>query len=344
MALWRAKQGGANQVPCIVLDNEERREMTILKTIILGTILGMRASPSHSHAFLSSLWSPTTGGSVSPPVGVDPGGSIDLIWKEARDSQSGHIFFNRSTEQEQSWQQEAYGLDRETPDWSRSSSPRLDSDGQGNVSAVWWTKHRDGTKDIRFNTSKNFGSSCGPTVKLNRDYGAFPPAVSVSWFNTRDGGGSVYFRASDDFGRTWREEVRMKGGDGDVEGPMEMAADDQGHLYVAWADNREGEYGIDLVASTDHGGKWFKEVRLEVAKAKISHASLPTLAADPSGHVSVAWQDARHSGWDIYLTMSSDFGNTWHTEGARLNTGPAGEAEARLSQMVRDGHGTIAVV
>jgi hypothetical protein len=167
--------------------------------------------------------------------------------------------------------------------------------------------------------------------------------VYAIWFDTRHGGGSIYFRASNDFGRTWREEVGLKGEEGDVEGPMQMAADDQGHIYVAWADNRDGEYGIYLVASADHGRTWSKEVRLDVAKAKLSRASLPTLAADPSGHVYVAWQDARHGGWDIYLNMSSDFGKTWHTEGVRLNTGAPGEAEAQLPQIALDGKGTIAV-
>jgi BNR repeat-like domain len=97
------------------------------------------------------------------------------------------------------------------------------------------------------------------------------------------------------------------------------------------------------VASADHGRTWAPEVRLDVGKAKASRASVPTLAADPSGHVYVAWQDARHGGWDIYLNMSSDFGKTWRTEGVRLNTGPPGEAEARLPRLAIDGQGTIAV-
>jgi hypothetical protein len=41
----------------------------------------------------------------------------------------------------------------------------------------------------------------------------------------------------------------------------------------------------------------------------------------------VAWQDARHGGWDIYLNMSADFGKTWRPEGMRLNTGAPGEAQ-----------------
>jgi hypothetical protein len=394
--------------------------MTILKTIILGAILGMLLSPSPSHAFLSNPSSQATAGSVSPRLSVDPTGAISLIWQQERDSQSGHMFFNRSTDRGQSWPPDARWLDREKPAGSRSSSLRVDSDGKGNVVAAWWTKHRDGKKDVLFSASRDFGASFGPPVKLNQGHGAFPPEVSAdgtghlyvvwsderteggdgnrrersgghriyfnrsddygatwlpqdmklsgdaagerrvmqawpqirsddqghvyaTWFDTRDGGGSIYFRASDDFGRTWREELRVKGEGGDVEGAMEMAADDQGHLSIAWADNRDGEYGIYLVASTDHGRTWSKYVRLDVAKTKVSRASLPTLAADPSGHVYVAWQDARHGGWDIYLNMSSDFGKTWRTEGLRLNAGPPGEAEAQLPQIVLDGKGTIAV-
>jgi BNR repeat-like domain len=393
--------------------------MTILKTIILGATFGMLLSPSQSHAFLANPSSQATGGSITPRLSVDSGGSIYLIWQEARDSQSGNIFFNRSTDRGQSWPQDARWLDREKPGGSRSSSPRLDGDGKGNVYAVWWTKHRDGTKDVLLSASKDFGASFGPAVKLNRDHGAFPPEISanrkghvyvvwaderteggertsrgrsqghriyfnrsddhgatwlaqdiklsgedasrgrvmhawpqirsddqghiyVIWFDTRHGG-SVYFRASDDFGRTWRQELRVKTGEGDVEGPMQLAADDRGHLYVAWADNRDGEYGIYLVASTDHGRTWSKETRIDVAKAKVARASLPTLAADPSGHVFVVWQDARHGGWDIYLNRSSDFGKTWRPDGLRLNAGPPGEAEAQLAQIALDGKGTVAV-
>jgi hypothetical protein len=124
---------------------------------------------------------------------------------------------------------------------------------------------------------------------------------------------------------------------------MQLAATDQGHLYVAWADNREGEYGIYLVASTDHGRTWSEAVRLDGAKAKVARASLPTLAADPAGHVYVVWQDARHGGWDIYLNHSADFGKTWRPTGIRINTSPAGEAEAQLPQLALHGTGTIVV-
>jgi hypothetical protein len=142
--------------------------MTILKTIILGAIFGMLLSPSPSHAFLSNPSSQATAGSVSPRLGADPTGAISLIWKQERDSQSGHMFFNRSTDRGQSWQQKARGLDREKPAGSRSSSPRVDSDGKGNVVAAWWTKHRDGKKDVLFSASGDFGASFGRRCQLIR--------------------------------------------------------------------------------------------------------------------------------------------------------------------------------
>ena len=63
--------------------------MTILKTIILGAILGMLLSPSQSHAFVSNPSSQATESSVTPRLSVDPTGAIYLIWKKERDSQSG---------------------------------------------------------------------------------------------------------------------------------------------------------------------------------------------------------------------------------------------------------------
>src|SRR5262245_23487170 len=146
--------------------------MTSLKAIMLGAVLGMLLSPYHSHAFLAIPSSQATGGSVAPRLSVDSEGSIYLIWKEARDSRAGSIFFSRSTHRGQHWAQEPRWLDRDKPSGSRSSSPRLVSDGKGNIYAVWWTKHRDGKKDVVLSASKDFGASFGPAGKLNRGDGA----------------------------------------------------------------------------------------------------------------------------------------------------------------------------
>ena len=55
------------------------------------------------------------------------------------------------------------------------------------------------------------------------------------------------------------------------------------------------------------------------------------LAAN-DGLVVAVWQDRRNSGltdWDIYLTWSSDHGDTWHTPNLRVNDDAIGEADQR---------------
>ena len=256
--------------------------MTFLKTIILGIILGMLVSPSQSTAFLSSSSMQTTPGLVSPRLAVDSGGAIYLVWKEMRNSQSGRIFFNRSTDAGKSWPQEARWLDREQADGARSSSPRLDNDGKGHVYAVWWTKHRDGKKDVLLRTSRDFGASFGPTVKLNKDYGAFPPEVStdgqghiyVVWADERteaesdsqrekSSGHRIYFNRSDDHGGTWLPEDIKLSGDAAGSGRMMQAwpqirSDDRGHVYAMWFDTRDGGGGATSgprTISAGHGGR-----------------------------------------------------------------------------------------
>src|SRR5262245_110354 len=261
--------------------------MTILKTIILGAILGMLVSPAHSDAFVSKPSSQALGSSVTPHLSVDPGGSIYLIYKEERDSQAGQIYFNRSTDRGQNWQQAPRGLEREKPAGARSSSPRVDSDGNGHVYAVWWTKHGDGKKDVLLSASRDSGASFGPTVKLNHGYGAFPPEVSadgkghvyVVWADERpesedgsprgrSGGHRIYLNRSDDFGVTWLAQDVKLSGEALSQGRVMQAwpqirSDDRGHAYVVWFDTRHGGGSIYFRASDDFGQTWREELRVK---------------------------------------------------------------------------------
>src|SRR5262249_40944669 len=154
-----------------------------------------------------------------------------LVWKEMRDSQSGHIFFNRSIDGGKSWQQEASWLDRDHTDGTRTSSPRIGKNGRGYVYAVWRTKHRDSKEDVPISTSKDNGASFGGTVKMNKEYGAFRPEISanekghiyVVWCDERTEAGDdrqrgkssghrIYFNRSDDHGGTWLpQDIKLSG-------------------------------------------------------------------------------------------------------------------------------------
>src|SRR2546421_9743940 len=143
--------------------------MTIRQTMLLGPLLGILLSPSPHHTFLATPASSAHKDAVSPHLHVDSGGAFYLLWQDVRDSQAGRIFFMRSRDRGPSWAPEAYELDRDKPSGARSSSPRLASDGHGHVYSVWWTKHGDGKKDVLVRTSRDFGASFGPAVKVNRE-------------------------------------------------------------------------------------------------------------------------------------------------------------------------------
>ena len=397
--------------------------MTWRNRTVLGTIAGLLLGCAASKAVFLDPSPDAQAGFVRPRLNIGPVGHVSLVWEKERPGQSYDIYFTRSTDQGKIWQQAVRWLDRDKPAGSWSSDPQIQGDGKGHLYVVWRTRHQDGRKDVLFTASKDFGTTFGPTIKLNRGSDASAPAISVdgnghlyvvwtdgrsegrsggpgrrlpthnlyinrsddhgetwlpqdlklnggppeslnpvmrawpqirtddrgnvaiAWFDNRDGWGSIYFRASTNFGKTWQEEMRLKAdAPGDILALPQMAGDDQGHLYVAWADNREGEYHIYLAGSDDFGRTWSKEARLDVNKAKRKPSVAPALVADASGRVYVAWQDARHGGWDIYLNVSLDYGKTWGIKDVRLNTGPPGEAEAQFPRIALDKQGAVAVV
>lgn len=305
--------------------------------------------------------------SSAPQMHNDGKGHVYVVWRTKHQDGKKDILFTASKDFGAT-----FGPKRKLNRGDGAFAPEISADGKGHVYVVWPDERAEGTvggegkkkrasHHIYFTRSDDHGESW-PDQEIKLNGGPEDPSkpvmrgwpqirsddqghVSVAWFDNRDGWGTIYFRASGDFGKTWQEERRLKEETkGDILGPIQMAGDDQGHLYVAWADNREGEYDIYLVASADFGRTWSKEVRLNAGRAKAARAMAPALAADDRGHIYVAWQDARHGGWDIYLNLSSDFGRTWLKEEIRLNTGPPGEAEAQWPHIALDGKGHVVVI
>jgi hypothetical protein len=303
--------------------------------------------------------------SSNPQIQSDGTGHVYIVWRTKHSDGRKDVVFTASKDFGATFRPKVK-LNRE----SGAFAPVISADGKGHLYVVWTDERPEGrggkpgrtytNHNLYLNRSDDHGESwlaqdiklnVGPQEPLNPVMRAWPQIrsddqgnVSVAWFDNREGWGSIYFRASHDFGKTWQEERRLKAGSpGDILGPLQMAGDDQGRLYVAWADNREGEYHIYLSASADFGRTWSTEVQLDASKAKGRPSVAPILAADASGRVYAAWQDARHGGWDIYLNTSSDYGRSWRTADVRLNTGPPGEAEAQFPQIALDQKGNVAV-
>jgi hypothetical protein len=142
----------------------------------------------------------------------------------------------------------------------------------GHVYAAWWTKHRDGRKDVLVSTSMDFRASFAPHLKLNQHNGAFPPEVSadgqghvyVVWADERTDASAGSSRGkssssrSDDHGATWLPHhlplSRKKAGGGRViHAWPQIRSDNQGHVYVIWFDTRDSEGNLYFRGSDDFG-------------------------------------------------------------------------------------------
>jgi hypothetical protein len=221
--------------------------------------------------------------------------------------------------------------------------PEVSTDGKGHVYVVWSDERTEAAGDrqpgkssghrIYFNRSDDHGGTWLPQdIKLSGDAAgpgrmmqAWPQIrsddwghVYAIWFDTRGGGGGL-LPGLGRFRLTWREDIRVKGTEGMSKAPT-MAADDQGTSISSGPITAMGS-----IAST----WWLRPTTVDVVERGATRcrqdeglrASLPTLAADPGGHVYVAWQMpgtvVGHLPQHVLRLRK-----TWRTEGSGLILAP----------------------
>jgi|GEM_PF-6071091 len=77
------------------------------------------------------------------------------------------------------------------------------------------------------------------------------------------------------------------------------ATGSDGKLYVAWQDNRNGNWDIYVSTSND----WSAEIRVTGSDANQIN---PAIVVDSSNNASIVWEDDRNGNQDIYVAKSSD--------------------------------------
>lgn len=150
---------------------------------------------------------------------------------------------------------------------------------------------------------------------------------------------NILFSKSGDHGDSWSEPVQINAIPGDcldndntVEGAV-PAVGPQGEIYVAWA----GPAGLVFNKSTDGGDTWLdREVKIDSIAGGwtlqipgIYRANgMPVTKCDRSdspnrGTIYVNWVDKRYGDKDVFLTRSSDGGQTW-TKAVKVNQDKSG--------------------
>jgi hypothetical protein len=159
------------------------------------------------------------------------------------------------------------------------------------------------------------------------DFSQTSPFVNnlyCSWTRFAANTSILLIRSTDD-GVTWNSPVTVSDGAGGVQGSFPATSSD-GELYVVWRSSSSGGQ-IRFDKSTD-GGLTFGTDKV-VSSAP--NAWFPHMAVDLSGgpfhnYIYVVWNDLSNGDDDVFLSISSDGGDTW-SSAIRVNNDPVSNGD-----------------
>ncbi|MGB9716614.1 MAG: sialidase family protein, partial [Thermodesulfovibrionales bacterium] len=307
--------------------------------ILFSLLLLFSLLPSSLYADLIDVIVDRGNANVSnPQIVADGYGHVYAVWEDTRNGNS-DIYFNYSSDYGFTWQASDIRLDTDSPGANNSNSPKIACDNSGHVYVVWQDS-RNGTSDIYFNVSSNYGATwLSSDIKLNNISSATTPQIAcdnsghvyVVWNNN-------YFNTSSDYGVNWLSNPVQISTSGGTE--TQISCDYNGHVYIAWITPIQE---VLFNYSTDYGNTWQSTDRIVNTTGAIPDGL--SLDNDNNGHVYIAWHDGRNNpeSPDIYFNSSSDYGNTWGASDIRLNTGAPGSTYSIWPEVASDESGHVYV-
>lgn len=279
--------------------------------------------------------------SSAPRVAI-AGTYVYVVWSDTRTG-AYDVFLAASPDLGATWLEEIR-LDNDEEGASYSSWPVIHADETGAV-YVAWEEGRNGTSDVYFAASTDFGATFGDDVRLDGDergtgWSYRPELVAsgaeiyVVWYDDRaqTGQHDIWMNWSPDGGVTWLETAARV--DSDAEGQANSlyprVTMHGGAAHIVWEDERQ--IGYDLFYRQAVAGAFAAyEIQVDVQGVG-SHALNPRIAAGDAGVV-VVWEDRRHDYGslglnDLYYNFSADGGATWQAEDLRLSSSADGSTFA----------------
>lgn len=270
------------------------------------------------------------------PVVDREGNYVYTAYRDNRNGGNMDIYFNRSTDNGQTWELPDIGpLDNgDTPGASSSWQQRLSS--SGNYVYCVWEDYRNGGNNVFFNYSSNNGLTWATDKQIDNaapgqagcpEITSWSNYVYAVWYDLRNGMGDIYFSVSANNGFSWSTPTRIDLGDGpgvsDAHSPR--IACSGFNVYCMWVDNRiGGNYYIYFNYSTNGGTSW-QPNSIQLNQGFGQHCGVPVRGGlETSGsYVYACWEDDRtlsgRSG--IFFNSSPNNGASWSADFEVSDTG-----------------------
>jgi len=238
------------------------------------------------------------------------GDFIHVVWWDLRNGNR-EIYYERSTNGGVSWG----GDIRLTNNSAESSNPSIYA--SGSFVHVIWQDERDGNFEIYYKRSTNNGVSWGSDTRLtNSPNRSVNPSLSVYthylhlvWADFRNNNYEIYYKRSTNGGLNWLSDTRLTNDPANSGFPSVSVSGLD--VHVVWEDNRDGDYDIYFLQSTDGGVIWRPAIQLSNNTVNSVNPSVSSPGNFPSGDVHVVYSDESYSNYEIHYRYSSNGGLNW---------------------------------
>ena len=271
----------------------------------------------------------------SPHLVLDTFGNIYIGYPvQNQNNNNSDVYFTKSTDGGITFTTPIIVNDSSDVIYQAGGAIAVDSSGQY-VYVVWEDRRNlSYYTDIYLARSTDGGTSFLPALRVNDDFDSTKQSdpvvacdnsgqnVDVAWQDFRDTlyGANVYFARSTDYGQTFETNYCVN--DTTTTGNSKQGNPSiyykNSIIYLAWRDQRD-DYSVYSNKSTDGGLSFGQDIRVpDDSNASGQH---PSITADDSGRIYVAWYDFRtfsSTGYDIYFSYSDDGGMTFSPD-VRVN-------------------------